>query len=103
MEVNGHVQGPILMPVDGTLDDYLLKTWHDGRATYDALFLQNWSNDTKVPPPPSPSPSHHQPSTTERSHWRLIPEGNHPKTSSKSPLLTDRMQQYAYNIFFLFF
>jgi len=42
------LQGPILMPVADTLDEYLLDTWHDGRASYDALFFENWANDAKV-------------------------------------------------------
>lgn len=41
-------QGPFLMPPEGTLDGFLLDTWGSSRASYDALFISNWSNTLQV-------------------------------------------------------
>ena len=43
-------KGPIFQPVEGTIDGYLLDTWHDGKAVYDGLFVNGWSNSSKVTP-----------------------------------------------------
>jgi hypothetical protein len=40
--------GPFLAPTAGTLDGWLLDTWHAGTEHYDALFLQNLTSASEA-------------------------------------------------------
>ena len=41
-------EGPFFAPVNGTFDGYLLDHWSQGRASYEGLFVHNWSDSAQV-------------------------------------------------------
>ena len=46
-------RGSIFTPVDGTIDAEMLNRWHTGSPSYDGLFVNSWSNSSKVLPDPT--------------------------------------------------
>ena len=75
-------RGPIFQPVDGTLDEYLLNTWHNGKAVYDGLFVDSWANTSGV----SISSSGCEASASSALHTSSLASNFH-RSGSQQPLL----------------